>query len=68
MQTGIVKWFSSERGFGFIHSLKKDYFVHFKEIQTDGFKTLKEGQKVNFTAATSDKGPIAKEVKLEEEI
>lgn len=64
MQNGIVKWFNETKGFGFIASQGKDYFVYFKEIQADGFKTLKEGDKVRFTAATSDKGPVAKNVYL----
>lgn len=64
MQNGIVKWFNEAKGFGFINSEKKDYFVYFKEIQQDGFKTLKEGDKVRFTAATSEKGPVAKNVYL----
>lgn len=64
MQNGIVKWFNEAKGFGFINSDKKDYFVYFKEIQADGFKTLKEGDKVHFTAATSEKGPVAKGVHL----
>lgn len=64
MQNGIVKWFNEGKGFGFINSDKKDYFVHFKEIQCDGFKTLKEGDKVRFNPATSDKGLVAKQVYL----
>jgi CspA family cold shock protein len=64
MQTGIVKWFNKDKGFGFIESENKDYFVYFKEIQEDGFKCLREGQKVQFTAGTSPKGPCAKEVKV----
>jgi cold shock protein len=64
MQTGKVKWFNEEKGFGFISSEGKDYFVYFKEIQTQGFKTLKEGQEVKFNAGTSPKGPCAKEVTI----
>jgi len=64
MQNGIVKWFDNAKGFGFIESKGKEYFVHFKEIQTDGFKTLAEGIKVTFDAQTSPKGPVAKNVKL----
>ncbi len=59
MQTGIVKWFNEAKGFGFISSEGKDYFVYFKEIQGTGFKTLKEGQKVHFTVGSSPKGPCA---------
>jgi len=64
MQTGIVKWFNEGKGFGFIQSDNKDYFVHFKEIQVQGFKTLKEGQSVNFEPSKSDKGLVAKQVSL----
>ena len=62
MQTGIVKWFNDTRGFGFIAGDNKDYFVYFKEIKAKGFKTLKEGQKVQFSIGTSPKGLCAKEV------
>ena len=64
MQTGIVKWFNEGKGFGFIASDNKDYFVYFKEIKGNGFKTLKEGQKVQFVAGTSPKGACAKEVSV----
>jgi CspA family cold shock protein len=56
---GKVKWFNDQKGFGFIASGGKDYFVHFKDIESDGFKTLKEGD------STSPKGLVAKEVKKE---
>lgn len=62
MQTGTVKWFNEAKGFGFIASEGKDFFVYFKEIKADGFKTLKEGQKVTFKSGTSPKGPCAQEV------
>ena len=62
MQTGTVKWFNETKGFGFIESESKDYFVYYTEIQSMGFKTLKEGQKVQFTAGISPKGICAKEV------
>ena len=49
MLKGIVKWFDVRKGFGFITDEDNiDYFVHYSEIQGDGFKRLKEGQKVNF--------------------
>jgi cold shock protein len=64
MQNGVVKWFNDQKGFGFICSQGKDYFVHFKEIQADGFKSLKEGDKVRFIAASSPKGSVAKNVYL----
>ena len=50
MALGTVKWFNNAKGFGFIQAGGKDYFVHFSEIQADGFKELAEGQKVEFTA------------------
>ena len=65
MQSGKVKWFNQEKGFGFIHSLDKDYFVHFKEIQGSGFKCLKEGDKVSFVASKSPKGDVATCVQVE---
>jgi CspA family cold shock protein len=64
MQTGSVKWFNEGKGFGFICSEGKDYFVYYKEILGTGFKTLKEGQKVQFNAGTSPKGACAKEVSV----
>jgi len=61
MQTGSVKWFNETRGFGFIAPAdgSKDVFVHFSAIQKDGFKTLKEGQSVEFESESGDKGPKA---------
>ena len=64
MQNGTVKWFNEQKGFGFIASEGKDYFVYYKEINAAGYKTLKEGQKVQFTAGTTPKGACAKEVSL----
>jgi CspA family cold shock protein len=64
MQNGVVKWFNDQKGYGFISSRGDDYFVHFKEIQSDGFKSLKEGDKVRFTAESSPRGPLAKNVNL----
>lgn len=65
MQNGIVKWFSDEKGFGFVESAGKDYFIHFKEIQCEGFKSLKQGDKVCFEPDTSPKGPVAKSVMVQ---
>lgn len=64
MQDGIVKWFNDEKGFGFITSQNRDYFVHYRAIETEGFKTLKEGQHVTFTPAIRPKGEIAESVKI----
>jgi CspA family cold shock protein len=56
-QTGTVKWFNDAKGFGFISRENgEDVFVHFRAIQTQGFKSLKEGQKVSFTVVQGQKG------------
>lgn len=65
MLKGTVKWFNDGKGFGFIASEGNDYFVHFKEIQSDGFKSLKEGDRVRFEPGHSPKGAVAKNVQLE---
>lgn len=68
MLNGQVKWFNDQKGYGFIAAQGKDYFVHYKEIQATGFKSLKEGDKVQFESDSSPKGPIARLVsRLEDE-
>ena len=63
MEKGTVKWFNSEKGYGFITvDNGEDVFVHFSAIQTDGFKTLDEGQRVEFEIIEGDKGPQASNV------
>lgn len=62
MPNGTVKWFNDAKGFGFIESEGKDFFVHFSEVQGTGFKSLKEGDKVSFEPASSPKGMVAKNV------
>ncbi len=63
MQSGTVKWFNTDKGFGFITgSDNKDVFVHFSSIQTDGFKSLDEGQKVSYEVEQGDRGPQATNV------
>ncbi len=58
--TGTVKWFNEAKGFGFIEQESgPDVFAHFSNIQGDGFKTLAEGQKVEFTVTQGQKGPQA---------
>lgn len=66
MSTGTVKWFKSDKGFGFItvEGEGKDVFVHFSAIQTEGFKTLEEGQAVEFDIVEGDRGPQAANVRL----
>ena len=63
---GTVKWFSAEKGYGFIEREEGgDVFVHFSAIQADGFKTLNEGQKVDFEIIDGARGPQAANVKVE---
>ena len=63
MAQGKVKWFNESKGYGFIESDDgEDCFVHFSEIQTDGFKTLHEGQAVEFEKTMGQKGPQASKV------
>jgi CspA family cold shock protein len=61
--TGTVKWFNESKGFGFIEREGgPDVFVHFSAIKGDGFKTLADGQKVEFTVSDGQKGPQADDV------
>ncbi len=63
MAQGTVKWFSNEKGFGFIEREEgDDVFVHFSAINMDGYKTLTEGQRVEFEVVEGDKGPQAANV------
>ena len=70
MYSGEVKWFNNERGFGFVHPLNDDgtvnesveYFVHFSNINVEGFKTLQPKQKVTFELKETEKGIQAIEV------
>jgi len=66
MPTGTVKWFSDDKGFGFItpDDESKDRFVHHSSIVGDGYRSLAEGAKVSFDAGQGDKGPTAENVKL----
>ncbi|MDO5646175.1 MAG: cold shock domain-containing protein [Dermabacter sp.] len=65
MAQGSVKWFNAEKGFGFIEvdGGGADVFVHHTSIDTDGFRTLDEGQRVEFELTDSDKGPQASKVR-----
>ncbi|NLM69544.1 MAG: cold shock domain-containing protein [Firmicutes bacterium] len=61
--TGTVKWFNVEKGYGFIEQENgEDVFVHFTAIQGDGFRTLEEGQKVEFEIVQGNRGPQAANV------
>ncbi len=63
MMQGTVKWFNAEKGFGFISAESgNDVFVHFSAIQSDGYRTLEEGQKVEFEVVDGAKGPQAANV------
>ncbi len=64
-ETGTVKWFNSGKGFGFItRDNGEDVFVQQSSIESEGFRNLDEGQKVEFTVTDGDKGPQATEVKV----
>lgn len=63
MERGKVKWFNSEKGFGFIEREGgEDVFVHFSAIQSEGYKTLEEGQEVTFDVEQGQRGPQAANV------
>ena len=63
MAQGTVKWFSNEKGYGFIEREEgDDVFVHFSAINMDGYKTLTEGQRVEFEVVQGDKGLLAANV------
>ena len=62
-EKGTVKWFNERKGFGFIERESgSDIFVHFSSIKDSGFKTLKDGQSVDYEVGTSEKGPCATNV------
>ena len=66
-ENGTVKWFNETKGFGFIKPSNggADLFVHFSAIQSNGLKTLQEGQAVSYVAGQGKKGPQAEEVRVE---
>ena len=68
MKSGIVKWFNDAKGFGFItpDDGGKDLFAHFSAIQSSGFKTLKENQRVTFDVTTGPKGDQASNIRTAE--
>ncbi len=62
-ETGTVKWFDEQKGYGFIEREEgDDVFVHFSAIQEEGFKTLEDGQEVEFEVVEGDRGPQAENV------
>ncbi|HEY0186806.1 MAG TPA: cold-shock protein [Cellulomonas sp.] len=65
MPQGTVKWFNAEKGYGFITPADgaQDLFVHFSSIQTDGYRSLDEGQQVEFEVGQGTKGPQAEQVR-----
>jgi CspA family cold shock protein len=67
--TGTVKWFNDQKGFGFLtrEDGEKDCFVHHTAIQGTGFKSLREGERVEFDVVQGDKGPAAENVRVVEE-
>ena len=66
MATGTVKWFSEQKGYGFIAPDEggEDLFIHHSNIQAEGFRALRDGQKVEFVAAQGPKGPEATNVRV----
>ena len=64
-EQGVVKWFNAAKGYGFIQRQSgEDVFVHFSAIQMDGYKSLKEAQKVSFDAVVGTKGPAATNIRM----
>ena len=62
-ETGTVKWFNDSKGYGFIEREEgEDIFVHYTSIRGEGYRSLDEGQKVEFTVTEGDKGPQAQDV------
>ena len=66
MPEGVVKWFSPEKGYGFITPDEgtRDYFVHHSDITMEGYRTLEQGQRVHFDPREGDRGPLAGNVTL----
>ena len=66
MPNGVVKWFDVKKGFGFIEGPNggKDVFVHYSSIEGEGFRSLKDGERVEYELADSDRGPQARSVRV----
>ena len=65
MAQGTVKWFNAEKGYGFISvDGGQDVFVHYSAIQADGYRSLEEGQRVEFEVTQGQKGPQADQVRI----
>ena len=64
-ETGTVKWFNNNKGYGFIgRDHEEDVFVHFREIKGDGYRSLRDGQSVEFSVVKTDKGYQAVDVRM----
>ncbi|MDX2506518.1 MAG: cold shock domain-containing protein [Gammaproteobacteria bacterium] len=64
-ESGVVKWFDGNKGYGFItRSMGEDIFVHFRSIQGNGYRSLYEGQSVEFLVTKGDKGPQAEDIQI----
>ena len=65
--TGTVKWFDPQKGYGFVKTEdERELFIHYSEIQGDGYKTLEEGQPVEFDISEGKKGPVASNLQVSE--
>ena len=66
METGIVKWFNADKGFGFImpENGGKDLFAHFSDIESQGYKSLEENQRVSYVQTQGAKGPQATKIRV----
>lgn len=64
LERGMVRWFSSTKGYGFIEFQGEDFFVHYSDIVADGFKSLKTGDSVSFQPEVRSQGRVAKNVAL----
>ena len=65
MDQGTVKWFSNKKGYGFIErEVGDDLFVHYSDIGMEGYKSIKQGEGVQYTVEASDRGPVAKNVSV----